>query len=91
MTRNPLEQEIVRYRAFYAVNFWLKPPMTSISRRISVLENLKVVYKQSPEDMAADAHELLAAGAAIIGGCCGSTAEHIRHLRAQLDRYLSQD
>ena len=29
--------------------------------------------------------ELLAAGARIVGGCCGSTPDHIRELRAVLD------
>ena len=42
-----------------------------------ILENLKVVYKQKPDEMAADLPRLLATGINIVGGCCGSTAEHI--------------
>jgi len=42
-----------------------------------VLENMKVVYKETPDEMAAGLPELLAAGANIVGGCCGSTPDHI--------------
>lgn len=50
-----------------------------------VLENMQVVYKQSPLEMAAGLDDLLAAGASIVGGCCGSTPEHIRLFRHLLD------
>ena len=49
------------------------------------LENFKVVYKETPEQMAAGLPDLLAAGARIVGGCCGSTPDHTRRLRAVLD------
>jgi 5-methyltetrahydrofolate--homocysteine methyltransferase len=45
----------------------------------------KIVYKQTPEQMAAEAPELLAAGANIIGACCGSTPAHIAKLRPLID------
>jgi 5-methyltetrahydrofolate--homocysteine methyltransferase len=41
------------------------------------MENGKTVYKATPEEMAATATRLLAAGARIIGGCCGTTPEHL--------------
>lgn len=50
-----------------------------------VLENLQVVYRQSPQKMAAGLDDLLAARARIVGGCCGSTPEHIRLSRQLLD------
>ena len=50
-----------------------------------VLENFKVVYHETPEQMAAGLPGLLAAGAAIVGGCCGSTPAHIRRFREILD------
>lgn len=49
------------------------------------LENLQVVYRQPPEEMAAGLGSVLAAGARLVGGCCGSSPEHIRLLRAALD------
>lgn len=41
-------------------------------------------YPQAPEEMAARAGELVAAGAYMIGGCCGTTPAHIGALRAAL-------
>jgi 5-methyltetrahydrofolate--homocysteine methyltransferase len=40
-----------------------------------------LVYPETPEFMAEQARELLAAGVAIIGGCCGTTPAHTRALR----------
>ena len=35
------------------------------------------IYPESPDDMAGRAREIVEAGANIIGGCCGTTPEHI--------------
>src|SRR5947209_12277439 len=35
-------------------------------------------YPQSPEEMAAGLPELLAAGAVMVGGCCGTTPDHVQ-------------
>jgi 5-methyltetrahydrofolate--homocysteine methyltransferase len=40
-----------------------------------------VVYPETPEQMAEQARLLVEAGVAIVGGCCGSTPDHIRALR----------
>ena len=42
-----------------------------------ILENGKTVFKETPEYMASYVPELIEAGANIIGGCCGTTPEHI--------------
>ena len=52
-----------------------------------VLENMKVVYKQTPEDMVAELPALLDAGVRIVGGCCGSTPDHIRLFRKVIDQH----
>jgi 5-methyltetrahydrofolate--homocysteine methyltransferase len=39
-----------------------------------------VVYPETPEFMAEKSKELAAAGVSIIGGCCGTTPDHIRVL-----------
>ncbi len=44
------------------------------------------VFSDSPEDMARLAPALAGAGAAIIGGCCGTTPEHIAAIRQALGR-----
>ncbi|MEI6131403.1 MAG: homocysteine S-methyltransferase family protein [Bacillota bacterium] len=41
----------------------------------------KDVFPESPSDMAAFVKELVAAGANIIGGCCGTTPEHISAMK----------
>jgi 5-methyltetrahydrofolate--homocysteine methyltransferase len=38
----------------------------------------EVTYELGPEAMAVEYPELLAAGASVVGACCGSTPEHIR-------------
>jgi 5-methyltetrahydrofolate--homocysteine methyltransferase len=43
------------------------------------------VYPETPEFMAERARELIACGVAIVGGCCGTTPEHVRALRAVVD------
>jgi 5-methyltetrahydrofolate--homocysteine methyltransferase len=52
-----------------------------------VLENMKAVYKQSPEDMSAMLPSLLQAGVNIVGSCCGSTPEHTRAIREGINSY----
>ena len=64
------------------------PTMAQPNAGTPVLENLKVVYRQTPEQMAAGIPDLLAAGAAIVGACCGSTPEHIRHIRRVVDQHM---
>jgi 5-methyltetrahydrofolate--homocysteine methyltransferase len=42
----------------------------------------ETVYPETPEFMAEQAKALVRAGVSIVGGCCGTTPEHIRALRA---------
>jgi 5-methyltetrahydrofolate--homocysteine methyltransferase len=44
----------------------------------------KTVFPETPGEMAAQVRDLRAAGANIIGGCCGTTPEHIRFMRDYL-------
>ena len=69
-----------RYRKVSAL-----PCMAQPNAGQPVLENMKVVYKETPDEMAAGLPELLAAGANIVGGCCGSTPDHIRRFRRILN------
>ncbi len=63
------------------------PIMVQPNAGLPVLENLKAVYKQLPEDMAKAVPEALTAGAGIIGSCCGSAPEHTRAIRHQVDEF----
>ena len=42
----------------------------------------RTVFRQTPEAMAGHVAALLAAGANVVGGCCGTTPEHIRAIAA---------
>jgi 5-methyltetrahydrofolate--homocysteine methyltransferase len=48
------------------------------------IENGRTVYSQSPEEFAKLVLRLVDAGASIVGGCCGTTPEHIRAIRKLL-------
>jgi 5-methyltetrahydrofolate--homocysteine methyltransferase len=46
----------------------------------------RTVYPESPDDMASHLEALVAAGARIVGGCCGTGPAHIAALRRTADR-----
>lgn len=62
------------------------PVMAQPNAGQPVLVNMQVQYNETPEEMSAGLPGLLAAGARIVGGCCGSTPDHIRMFRKILDR-----
>lgn len=75
---------VLRYRAATDL-----PVMVQPNAGKPRLVNLKVVYDETPEEMARGAAPLLEVGANIIGACCGSTPDHIRALRRVLDEHTS--
>ena len=44
-------------------------------------------YPESPDDMAERVGQLMDLGVGIIGGCCGTTPDHIRAIRTAVDDY----
>jgi len=44
------------------------------------LEGNETVYRMSPEEFARTGKKLIEAGAAMVGGCCGTTPEHVKAL-----------
>ncbi|NCD08775.1 MAG: methionine synthase [Negativicutes bacterium] len=48
---------------------------------LPVLRDGKTIFPLSPAEMAAWVPKLAEAGASIIGGCCGTTTEHIRAIK----------
>lgn len=46
----------------------------------------QTVFPESPGEMAPQMKDLVAAGANMVGGCCGTTPEHIRQIVAELSR-----
>jgi 5-methyltetrahydrofolate--homocysteine methyltransferase len=53
------------------------PILIHANAGMPVIVDGKTVFKETPYYMAAQVEELLRAGANIIGGCCGTTPEHI--------------
>jgi len=72
---------IERYRAVTSL-----PLMAQPNAGQPKLINMKVVYDEGPEHMASGVKPLLEAGANILGSCCGSTPDHIRAFRKEMDR-----
>jgi len=66
------------------------PVMAQPNAGLPKLIQMKVVYDETPEDMVSGVAPLLAAGANIVGACCGSTPDHIRAFRAAIDNYVSR-
>jgi 5-methyltetrahydrofolate--homocysteine methyltransferase len=60
------------------------PVMIQANAGMPELIDGKTVYRESPELMASYVDELVKAGSNIIGGCCGTTPEHIRKIRQAL-------
>ncbi len=58
------------------------PILIHANAGMPVLEGGTTVFKETPADMAARVAELIAAGANIIGGCCGTTPAHIAAMAA---------
>ena len=44
------------------------------------LEGNETVYRMSPEEFARTGKKLIEAGASMVGGCCGTTPEHVKAL-----------
>lgn len=45
----------------------------------------KIIYQETPEQFSAFTKKLIELGISIIGGCCGTTPEHIKSIRQTVD------
>ncbi|MBN2345207.1 MAG: homocysteine S-methyltransferase family protein [Candidatus Aminicenantes bacterium] len=80
---NGSEQMVAIAREFRK---WSRRPLViQANAGLPELRRGEVHYPETPEFMARKALELRAAGAAVIGGCCGTTPEHTRAMRRALD------
>jgi 5-methyltetrahydrofolate--homocysteine methyltransferase len=55
-----------------------KPILVHSNAGMPIMQKGSVVYPETPEYMASRIHDLVAAGAGIVGGCCGSGPDHVR-------------
>jgi len=60
-------------RSATGLPLWIKP-----NAGLPELVDGQTVYRETPEQMAEQVPALVSAGARIVGGCCGTTPEHIR-------------
>jgi 5-methyltetrahydrofolate--homocysteine methyltransferase len=62
------------------------PILIHANAGMPVIEDGKTIFMDTPEFMASRVGELIRAGANIIGGCCGTTPEHIAAMAAAVKR-----
>jgi len=61
--------------------FAKKPLIFQPNAGMPIYEEGMIKYPESPEYMAAKANELIKMKISVLGGCCGTTPEHIKELR----------
>lgn len=61
------------------------PLMTQPNAGKPEMKDGQAIYRETPEDLAAHVPALVEAGARIVGGCCGTTPDHIAAFRKALD------
>ena len=59
------------------------PLLVQPNAGIPKIENGETIFPETPDEMAGQVPDLINAGASIIGGCCGTTPEHIRAIMTQ--------
>ncbi len=67
-------------KQFTSLPLWIKP-----NAGIPYVRDGETLYPQEPEEMASSIPSLIRQGARIIGGCCGTTPEHIKLIREKVD------
>ncbi len=68
--------------------FTLLPLWVKTNAGLPLLKDKKTIYPQTPEEIVSFVPGLIEAGAKIIGGCCGTTPEHIKRIREKVDEYF---
>jgi 5-methyltetrahydrofolate--homocysteine methyltransferase len=80
---NGIERMIEIVQEMQTVNTGL-PIMVNANAGLPQLIEGKTVFPDSPADMAKQVKKLIEAGASIIGGCCGTTPEHIKAIAEEV-------
>jgi 5-methyltetrahydrofolate--homocysteine methyltransferase len=80
---NGMERMIEVVREIRAANKDI-PVVVHANAGMPLYEKGETIFPETPEEMAGYVPQLVEAGANIIGGCCGTTPEHIRKIGEQL-------
>ncbi len=75
-------QAVIRYQQATHL-----PVMAQPNAGLPRLIEMKVVYDETPEEMVKGVAPLLETGVNILGGCCGSSPDHIGAFRQAMDRF----
>ncbi|MBN1406403.1 MAG: homocysteine S-methyltransferase family protein [Calditrichaceae bacterium] len=62
------------------------PILVHANAGIPLIEEGETIFPETPEMMASKVYELINCGANIIGGCCGTTPDHIRALVKEIKK-----
>lgn len=73
-------------REITSIPLWIKA-----NAGIPYIKDGQTFYPQKPEEMAEFAAELIKEGAKLIGGCCGTTPEHIKLIRKKVDLWRKEE
>jgi len=68
-----------------------KPILIQSNAGIPENKNGELIYPESPSYFEEKTLELIEAGVSIIGGCCGTTPEHINAIRKTIDLYQQEN
>ena len=63
------------------------PVLSQANAGLPVWKEGKHGYEETPEERAVAVRKLLDIGINIVGGCCGTTPDHIRKIREEVDRF----
>ncbi len=64
------------------------PILVHANAGMPIFRDGATLFPESPEDMASHIPDLVKAGATLIGGCCGTTPEHIRRMKEAIDKLI---
>jgi 5-methyltetrahydrofolate--homocysteine methyltransferase len=67
-----------------------RPLIAQANAGLPILRDGETIFPGTPEEMTAYHERLIALGVRVVGGCCGTTPEHIRAMRMAMDDF-SQD
>jgi 5-methyltetrahydrofolate--homocysteine methyltransferase len=82
---NGFEQMIDIVRDFRIIDH-STPILVHANAGLPIYKDGKTIFPETPEMMASRVQELISSGANIIGGCCGTTPDHIKALAKEIKR-----
>lgn len=66
------------------------PLIAQANAGIPTIKDRETCFPDTPEDMARWVPELLEVGVRVIGGCCGTTPEHMKRIAREVDRCVKE-